>query len=65
MNLNFLTISFTESCSKIEKEQVRYRLPDYQPGFHCWDSDDPRYLICEANHRIPNAVCIFMLWNFY
>ncbi|VDM99684.1 unnamed protein product, partial [Onchocerca ochengi] len=40
---------------KIEKEQIRYRLPDYLPGFHCWDSNDSRYLICEANHYKPNA----------
>ncbi|MCP9263725.1 hypothetical protein DINM_007106 [Dirofilaria immitis] len=45
----------TAVVRKIEKEQIRYRLPDYLPGFHCWDSNDSRYLICEANHRKPNT----------
>ncbi|CAG9540911.1 unnamed protein product [Cercopithifilaria johnstoni] len=47
--------SNTAVVRKIEKEQVRYHLPDYLPGFHCWDSNDSRYLICEANYCKSNT----------
>uniref|UniRef100_A0A0R3RL20 WD_REPEATS_REGION domain-containing protein n=1 Tax=Elaeophora elaphi TaxID=1147741 RepID=A0A0R3RL20_9BILA len=54
----------TSVVRKIKKEQVRYRLPDYLPGFHCWDSNDSRYLICEANHCKPNAGPNYLLSIF-
>ncbi|VDN22760.1 unnamed protein product [Gongylonema pulchrum] len=48
------------ACSKIEKEQTRYRLPDHFPGHHCWDDNDSRYLICEANYCKPDIVTKFV-----
>uniref|UniRef100_A0A7I4KED3 Anaphase-promoting complex subunit 4 WD40 domain-containing protein n=1 Tax=Brugia malayi TaxID=6279 RepID=A0A7I4KED3_BRUMA len=54
----------TAVARKIQQEQIRYRLPDYLPGFHCWDSNDSRYLICEANHRKPNTGPNYLLSIF-
>uniref|UniRef100_A0A0M3IWZ2 WD_REPEATS_REGION domain-containing protein n=1 Tax=Ascaris lumbricoides TaxID=6252 RepID=A0A0M3IWZ2_ASCLU len=43
----------TAAVRKIEREQIRYRMLEHSPGVHCWDSEDSRFLICEANHRNP------------
>uniref|UniRef100_A0A0M3IML5 IFT140 second beta-propeller domain-containing protein n=1 Tax=Ascaris lumbricoides TaxID=6252 RepID=A0A0M3IML5_ASCLU len=44
----------TAAVRKIEREQIRYRMLEHSPGVHCWDSEDSRFLICEANHRNPD-----------
>uniref|UniRef100_A0A0N5CXM8 Intraflagellar transport protein 122 homolog n=1 Tax=Thelazia callipaeda TaxID=103827 RepID=A0A0N5CXM8_THECL len=55
----------TAAVRKIKKEQKRFRLLNHLPGTLCWDSNDPRYLICEANPWKANMVqtvhCAFIV----